>query len=276
MLAVKKIASIVDNHTKSEQKRRELITTIQKLRANNSSITEIAEATGKNWKTVKKYLDGDVDILCRSNVKSSLEGQTDFIIKCITSGMTQSSIAKALAQNGYQGSETNARLFVCSIAKKNGLELSKYGRHKRQETSNDGKKQKVDFITRKGIFNYLWMNGELTKSHHDFLWNKYPVLQNLENIVREFRGIYEKGNMPFLYLFIEKYKASSIKDLASFANGLENDIEAVENSVASPLSNGFVEGTNSKVKMIKRTMYGRCSKGLLAAKLMYNPQPRVT
>ena len=34
------------------------------------------------------------------------------------------------------------------------------------------------------------------------------------------------------------------------------------------LSNGFVEGTNSKLKMIKRTMYGRCGKELLAAKLI--------
>ena len=63
----------------------------------------------------------------------------------------------------------------------------------------------------------------------------------------------------------------SIKELASFAKGLEKDIEAVENAVASDLSNGFVEGTNSKLKMIKRTMYGRCSQKLLEAKLMYSP-----
>ena len=34
-------------------------------------------------------------------------------------------------------------------------------------------------------------------------------------------------------------------------------------------SNGFVEGTNSRLKMIKRTMYGRCRKQLLEAKLRY-------
>ena len=42
----------------------------------------------------------------------------------------------------------------------------------------------------------------------------------------------------------------------------------MENSVVCELSNGFVEGTNSKLKMVKRTMYGRCSKAFLAAKLM--------
>ena len=67
---------------------------------------------------------------------------------------------------------------------------------------------------------------------------------------------------------IEKYKNSDLKELSRFASGLEKDLSAVENAVASPLSNGFVEGTNSKLKMIKRTMYGRCGKELLAAKLI--------
>ena len=60
--------------------------------------------------------------------------------------------------------------------------------------------------------------------------------------------------------------------LADYMISLNNDIFAIENAVASDLSNGFVEGTNSKIKMIKRTMYGRCRKILLEAKLMYNPE----
>mgnify|MGYP004613628935 CR=1 FL=1 len=74
--------------------------------------------------------------------------------------------------------------------------------------------------------------------------------------------------IPANILFIEKYKNSSLKEISRFASGLERDLPAVENAVASPLSNGFVEGTNSKLKMIKRTMYGRCGKELLAAKFI--------
>ena len=40
-------------------------------------------------------------------------------------------------------------------------------------------------------------------------------------------------------------------------------------AVAYNFSNGFVEGTNSRLKMIKRSMYGRCGKQLLEAKLRY-------
>lgn len=113
------------------------------------------------------------------------------------------------------------------------------------------------------------LHEDLTKEHRDYLWKKMPILWEVEQCIKEFRNLFNKKNLPLLYLFIDRYKSSQIKELASFATGLEKDISAVENAVASDLSNGFVEGTNSKLKMVKRTMYGRCSKRLLEAKLMY-------
>jgi len=76
--------------------------------------------------------------------------------------------------------------------------------------------------------------------------------------------------MPLLYLYIEEYTKSNIPSIKSFATGPIKDLAAVENSVASDLSNGFVEGTNSKLKMVKKTMYGLCNINLLSAKLMLN------
>ena len=70
-------------------------------------------------------------------------------------------------------------------------------------------------------------------------------------------------------MFVEKYSNSSIKALKSFADGLKRDLDAVENAVAYNFSNGFVEGTNSRLEMIKRSMNGRCGKQLLEAKLRY-------
>ena len=91
----------------------------------------------------------------------------------------------------------------------------------------------------------------------------------MHSCIKEFRRIFEERKVPLLYLFIEKYSKSEIKALQSFANGLSRDIDAVENAVAYDYSNGFVEGTNSRLKMIKRTMYGRCDKRLLEEKLRY-------
>jgi transposase len=46
------------------------------------------------------------------------------------------------------------------------------------------------------------------------------------------------------------------------------DIAAITNAVTSPLSNGFVEGHNNRLKAIKRVMYGRAGTELLEAKVV--------
>ena len=58
--------------TESERKRRDLILTIQKMHQDGDSIHEIARITGKERKTVKKYLEGEPDLLCKSNKRSCL------------------------------------------------------------------------------------------------------------------------------------------------------------------------------------------------------------
>lgn len=47
--------------------------------------------------------------------------------------------------------------------------------------------------------------------------------------------------------------------LRSFANGLNMDIEAVENGINKSWSYGKVEGHVNRIKTIKRQMYGRAS-----------------
>ncbi len=115
----------------------------------------------------------------------------------------------------------------------------------------------------------MWMNTKLTEEHKEYIYEHYSQIPEICRCIKEFREIFVKRNVPMLYLFIERYKTSSIKAIKSFSKGLERDIEAIENAVAYDYSNGFVEGTNSRLKMIKRTMYGRCGRKLLEAKLKY-------
>lgn len=110
---------------------------------------------------------------------------------------------------------------------------------------------------------------QLTDEHKKYIYDQYPHIRELDCCIKEFRNILKTRKVPLLHLFIEKYSDSNFKTLKRFANGLKRDIDAVENAVAYEYSNGFVEGTNSRLKMIKRTMYGRCGKQLLVAKLRY-------
>jgi transposase len=56
--------------------------------------------------------------------------------------------------------------------------------------------------------------------------------------------------------------------LKSLARGLLRDIEAVQNGIRMPWSNGAVEGHVNRIKSIKRQMYGRASFELLRKKVI--------
>lgn len=64
------------------------------------------------------------------------------------------------------------------------------------------------------------------------------------------------------------FTAAAATPLAKFAAGLERDAEALRGAIATPWSTGPVEGQIGRLKMIKRTMFGRASFGLLRQRVL--------
>jgi transposase len=63
--------------------------------------------------------------------------------------------------------------------------------------------------------------------------------------------------------------ASSL--LAPFVSGIVSDQAAVQAALKEPWSNGQTEGQNTKLKLVKRQMYGRAKLDLLRARLLGAP-----
>ncbi|SCX35294.1 Transposase [Agrobacterium rosae] len=59
-----------------------------------------------------------------------------------------------------------------------------------------------------------------------------------------------------------------IKLVAAFANGVAKDRAAVSAAISSPWSNGQTEGQITKLKLVKRQMYGRGKIDLLQARVI--------
>ena len=227
---------------------------------------------GRN--TIAKYREGDPKELNMYGIRQSkLDPFYDFIIQCLNSGWSKSKTVKAIYEKGYSGSTSNAFEHLCKIEQKEKktFEPQPYIRTMTEclkyRTGSIGKKK--DYITREGVFRHMWLNTALSSEHKKYIYDKYSNVWELHCCIKEFRNIFKTRRVPLLYLFVEKYCKSKIKTLKSFAKGLKRNINAVENAIAYDYSNGFVEGTNSRLKMIKRTMYGRSGKRLLEAKLRY-------
>jgi len=56
--------------------------------------------------------------------------------------------------------------------------------------------------------------------------------------------------------------------ITSFANGVAKDSAAVRAAINSTWSNGQTEGQITKLKLVKRQMYGRAKLDLLEARLI--------
>ncbi len=63
-------------------------------------------------------------------------------------------------------------------------------------------------------------------------------------------------------------------ELASFASGVRDDEAAVRAAIVEPWSNGQTEGQVTKLKLVKRRMYGRGKIDLLCEQA-WNFDPRV-
>ena len=64
-------------------------------------------------------------------------------------------------------------------------------------------------------------------------------------------------------------EATAAAELGGFVTGLRQDEAAVRAAIAEPWSNGQVEGQVNRLKLIKRSMYGRAKFDLLRQRVLH-------
>jgi len=68
--------------------------------------------------------------------------------------------------------------------------------------------------------------------------------------------------------WLEDAAATGRPEFRSFVNGLQRDKSAIVAAVSLPFSNGQTEGHITKLKLLKRSMYGRASFELLRRRVL--------
>ncbi|MGY4281236.1 transposase [Bradyrhizobium sp. LM2.7] len=92
-----------------------------------------------------------------------------------------------------------------------------------------------------------------------------PPLVEAREIIAEFHLMIRRKTKAGLVPWIERARASLV---ASFARGVTNDEAAVRAAITSPWSNGQTEGQITRLKLVRRQMYGRGKIDLLQARLI--------
>lgn len=264
-LKVKKNQATNEKELTDYQKRlREFIIEVQSLYKTGYSRTQIVKMLKTTYKRIRKYLDADPEVLCKSDGRNTISRSSLLnpykkrIEQLLSEGKNYKETYEKMQSEGYSGKYT----ILCEYC--SALDTHMFPNTKR-------KKMKIkQYVNRSDIFKYLWSDRKEKISDEVFekVIKKYPKIKEIQASILDFRKIYKSKEITLLNDFITNYKKSEIKAISGFAGGLNKDKKAVENSVISQYSNGFVEGNNNKLKLIKRQMYGRAKLPLLKAKLI--------
>lgn len=92
-----------------------------------------------------------------------------------------------------------------------------------------------------------------------------PALDEARSLLSSFQTMIRERRPPDLDTWIDTAARGL---LASFVNGLSRDRAAVAAALVEPWSNGQTEGQITRLKLVKRQMYGRAKLDLLQARLI--------
>jgi transposase len=109
---------------------------------------------------------------------------------------------------------------------------------------------------------------EPERGHLNDLLASCPHLTVLAEQIRVFAALLTTRRGADLEAWMSAVEATDLPHLHVFVRGLRKDLPAVVAGLSLPYSNGPIEGANTKVKLLKRQMYGRAGFPLLRQRIL--------
>ena len=96
-----------------------------------------------------------------------------------------------------------------------------------------------------------------------------PSLETTYQLVQDFLVMLRKREGERLDAWLTQVHESELPELESFAQGVERDKSAVQAGLTLAMNNGQVEGQVTRIKLIKRMMYGKAGFALLRQRVLH-------
>jgi transposase len=101
------------------------------------------------------------------------------------------------------------------------------------------------------------------------LLNTNAEVARLYDVLQAFGALLRGRGLEHLDPWLQQAAAAGIPELRRFVGGIERDYAAVANALRYPYSQGQVEGQITRLKLLKRAMYGRAKADLLQLRVLY-------
>lgn len=237
---------------------------VVQLRANGLKQSEIVARMGLSEKTIRKWLRAESfpEAQPRPKRRSVFDPYAVRVLERWQAGQQDGhEIWLELKTQGYKGSERTVQRFLQQLRDKGDQPIALPPASPLEVLS--AKKAVWWFIRPvEKLSEEEQAELQLLRQAHPSLEEVYGTVQRLMAMVRERTGATE------LDRWLAEIKESEFEELQSFGRGIERDKAAVVAGLSLEYNNGIAEGHNHRLKLIKRSMYGRAKLALLKQRVL--------
>jgi transposase len=218
---------------------------------------EIGRQCGLSRKTVRRWIRAEDFPERKRNLRhSSVEAHREYLEQRWQQGCHNAAeLWRELQTRGFAGRPHTLRDWL----------QKQYGRRREREKQQAPRPSQPRMSPRKAAWHIL-KQPEQAQSFLDEIYNRSPEIAMLAAAAREFCRIIRKRDAA---AWPEWQRVVAGGPLAGFAKHLCQDEAAFLAALKQPWSNGPVEGHVHRLKLIKRSMYGRASFDLLRLRVLH-------
>ena len=242
-------------------------TQVLALRAAGVGQATIARRVGIGRRTVQRWLaaDGFPERKPRSGDTSSLDPYKVTLLDRWQAGCHNGRhLWRMLQVQGFAGSYEIVADY--RVALRRG-EAPRVTPTTRQPAKSSGRNP--SYSAREAAFLLLRRPTELTAlEQHDLTQVQDPNVVQLHQITQAFATMVRERDATRLDGWLDSATSSDFPALRQFANGIRRDYAAVRAGLTLPYSQGAVEGHITRLKLIKRQMFGRAKLDLLRRRVL--------
>ena len=228
-----------------------------RLRAAGVSISAIAAALGAERKTIRRWL---------------WAGGAPFWSKPPRTGILkpyQAHLERRWAEGCHNASLLWREIAELGFAGRPGVVLQ-WAKARREKTPRVSKRQVISVPSGCSLARLLMADAEvLPKTERSFvlhLLDQVPPLADAITVAKRLNALLRRKTSESLSAVLDAADRTPLKE---FAAGLRRDIGAIQAALDLPWTTSPVEGQVNRLKMLKRTMYGRAGFQLLRARVLH-------
>jgi transposase len=235
---------------------------IMELRAQGLFFSEIAKRVSMGERSVRQWVkQGGPPLHRRPSRRSLFDPYAAYVLSRWQSGVHDGQqLFEEIQARGFKGTARLVRRFLQTLREK-----------RRPLTDLTPAHPSERFSVRKAVWLFIREQTTLTAQEQEdltFIRQASPTAETTYGLVQDFLTMLRKREGERLDTWIEAAQQSAIAELQSFVTGLLKDKDAVVAGLTLPYSNGPVEAQVQKLKLVKRSMFGRAKLPLLRQRLL--------